>query len=224
LKLFELHTTLSESHRQMLDAFAQENEYGNRRRVLERALELLKTLDGANAKETLEAYKTRRSFLELFNFVLVNRELVEGLAKVALGRTTMATLFEKIREYTIAEFKTAQKVIAKSRVNSFQDMAESVAFYSKHLNIVGEAHANEDHRQVFAKLNVFKSIPVIPLEILNTLLETSGYTFDLRLEDENNPIFIITWIPPDIYPEVREQKENYLNSRRETIIARAEKK
>ena len=222
--MFELHTTLSERHRQMLDAFAQEKEYGNRRRVLERALELLETLDGVDAKEMLEAYKTRRSFLELFNFVLVNRELVEGLAKVALGKTTMATLFEKIREFTIAESKVAREVVARSRVNSFQDMAESVAFYSKHLNIIGEVHANEGQRQVFAKVNTFKSIPEIPLEILNTLLEASGYTFDLRLEDENNPIFIITWIPPDIYPEVREQKENYLNSRRETIIARAEKK
>ena len=136
----------------------------------------------------------------------------------------MATLFEKIREVTIAESKVEREVVARSRVNSFQDMAESVAFYSKHLNIIGEVHANEGQRQVFAKVNTFKSIPEIPLEILNTLLEASGYTFDLRLEDENNPIFTITRIPPDSYPEVREQKEKYLNSRRETIIARAEKR
>jgi len=106
------------------------------------------------------------------------------------------------------------------RVNSFSDMAESLAFYHKHLNIIGEVHVNEERHQVFARLNTFKAMPEIPLEILNTLLEASGYTFDLRLEEKSNPIFTVTWTPPDIYPGVKEQREKYLKSRREDLIAR----
>jgi len=205
-----------------MDLFAKEEKYGNRRRVLERALELLEALEEADVSEILEAYKIRRRLIELLDFVLVSNELIEALANVALGRSGVKTLFEKIREYTATESETSRKVLARVKVNSFLDMVESITFYHKHLNIIGRAHVNEDQRQVFAKLHAFKPIPEIPLEILNTLLEVSGYTFNLRLEGGNNPILTFTWVPPDDYPQVREQREKYINSRREALIAGTE--
>jgi len=220
LVLFELYTALSERHRKVLNSFVQRKEYGTQRAALERALELLEALDGVNVGELLEAQKARQGLLVLFNFVLVNCELIEGLVRVALGESTMEALFEEIRQYTLAEFKTAQKVVAMKRVNSFSDMAESLTFYHKHLNIIGEVHVNEERHQVFARLNTFKVMPEVPLEILNTLLEASGYTFDLRLEEESHPIFIVTWVPPDTYSAVKEQREKYLKSRREDLIVR----
>lgn len=217
MKLFELHTTLSERHRQIIDSFAQKKEYGNHRRVLERALELLEASDKVDLKEALEDYRIRKSLLELFGFILINRELTEGLTKVILGQVTMEKLFEKIREYAQAEFKTALKFYSASRTNSFQDMTRSINFYSKYLNILEGPHVNEAGKQVFAKLNAFKSMPEIPLEILNTLLEASACTFDLKLENE---ILVFTWIPPENYSEVKEKREKYLSSRREALIAK----
>ncbi len=207
---FDFHTALSERHRRIMDSFARREKYGSRRRVLERALDLLQPLDGVDVTELLESLKVRRDLMELFNFVLVNSELVESLANAVLRKTNAKTLLEDIRELILTDFKRVQKFLGRKAVNSYQDMVESIVFYSRYLNIIGKVCVNEGQRQVFIKLNVFKSLPEIAMEVLNSLLESSGYTFDLKLEERNNPLFIITWIPPD-HPEVKQQKERYLS-------------
>jgi len=111
LVLFELHTALSERHRKVLNSFVQRKEYGTQRAALERALELLEALDGVNVGELLEAQKVRQGLLMLFNFGLVNRELIEGLAKVALGEFTMKTLFEEIRQYSLLSSRLRRRLL-----------------------------------------------------------------------------------------------------------------
>ncbi len=217
---FDFHTFLSERHRQIMDSFAQREEYGSRRKVLERALDLLQPLDGTNVTELLEGHEVRRKLTELCNFVLVEDELIEVLGNAALRRTNARTFLEHVRKLSLADFKRAQKFLGRKGVNSFEDMCESIIFYSKYLNIIGKVCVNDDERQVFAKLNTFKSLPEIPMEILNSLLEACGYTFNIRLEEGGNPFFIITWFSPDYSPEVRRQKEKDLNAIRDAFTAK----
>lgn len=220
MKLFDFHTTLSEGHRQIMDSFAERGEYGTRRKVLERALELLEALEGVEMEQLLEACKVRRILIDLLDFVTISRELIEALANVAVGKCGPRALLECIRKHTIAEVKTAQKVLARKNINTFSDMTESVMFYSKHLNIIGNVHVNENQKQVFAKVNVFASMPEIPLEIVNALLEGSGYTFDLRLEEGIFPIIAVTWVPSADYSEIRKEKEKHLIDRRAAFMHR----
>ena len=66
-----------------MDAFVKDKAFGSRRKVLERALELLEAFGKFDVRELLETFETRRSLMEFFNFVMISGESIDGLAKVA---------------------------------------------------------------------------------------------------------------------------------------------
>ncbi|MCZ2845069.1 MAG: hypothetical protein O2U61_00995 [Candidatus Bathyarchaeota archaeon] len=49
----DLHTHMSKQHGKILDSFASKEEYGDRRRVLEKAIELLDAINDLDINEVL---------------------------------------------------------------------------------------------------------------------------------------------------------------------------
>jgi len=201
-----------------MDAFVKDRAFGSRRKVLERALELLEAFGKFDVRELLETFETRRSLMELFNFVMVSGELIDGLAKVAAGRSTLEVFFEKLRDSSFNQASVAKKVLARKRVNSFSDLSKTISNCHEDLNLIGTPQIHEDQQRVHATVNAFKTVPEITSEFLDTFLEAEGYTFDLTLEDSTNPIISITWIPPENYPQVKERKKKRLESRRTALL------
>jgi len=60
-RLRDLHTHLSKRHGELLDLYSRKDEYGDRRRVLEKALELLDSLEGVDISEVLEICKRKKA-------------------------------------------------------------------------------------------------------------------------------------------------------------------
>ena len=60
-RLLDLHTHLSKRHGELLDLYAKKDEYGDRRRVLEIAIELLDAMEGVDVSEVLEICKRKKA-------------------------------------------------------------------------------------------------------------------------------------------------------------------
>jgi PAS domain S-box-containing protein len=60
-RLLDLHTHLSKRHGEILNLYAKLDEYGDRRKVLETALELLNAMKGVDVSEVLEICKRKKA-------------------------------------------------------------------------------------------------------------------------------------------------------------------
>lgn len=60
-RLLDLHTHLSKHHGELLDLYSKKDGYGDRRQVLEKAIELLDALEGVDISEVLEICKRRKT-------------------------------------------------------------------------------------------------------------------------------------------------------------------
>jgi len=219
LEPFELHTTLGQHHRQIMDSFAEKSRYGNRRVVLERALELLNAVDDEDVERMLYVHKFRNSMMQLFNFVMLSGDILDSIVNAVLNTRTTEKLLNNLVESAVTETKTIQKVLGKTRVNTFSDMVKTLGTFHEYLNVLGEASVDEESRQISAKINVLRPIPELMLEILNAKLEASNYTFDIRIENERYSVLVVHWIPPEDYPRVKRLKEERLRVSRQNLIA-----
>ena len=167
-----------------MDSFAKREEYGSRRKVLERALELLQAADKADIGEVLDTYKFRRSVINLYNYLLISADLVDGLGSAALGKSSLDDAFRKFLDSAVEETETTQKILGKERVNTFPDLVETIKGFHRYLNVLGAPHVDEEANSISAQVNLLKSIPELILHILNTKLEASGYTFNITYKTE----------------------------------------
>jgi hypothetical protein len=219
LERFDLHTTLSEHHRQIMDSFAGRPQYRNRRAVLERALELLSAIDDEDVEQMLYVHKFRNSVMRLFNYVMLSGDDVDSIMNAVLKTETTDRMLNSLVDSVAGKTKTVQKVLGRTAVNNFSDMVRAVRAFHDYLNILGEISVDEERRQLSAKMNVLRSIPELWLEILDEVLEASSYTFDIRIENEGYPVVVVHWIPPEDYPPVKKLKEERLRVGRQKLIA-----
>jgi len=219
LETFDLHTTISQHHRQILDSFAEKPQYRGRRAVLERALELLSTIDDEDVEQMLYVHKFRDSMMRLFNNVMVSGDDVDNMTEAILTTETTDRMLNSIVDSIVARTKAISKVFGKRGANNFSEMVGVLRVYHEYLNVLGEMSVDEERRQVSAKMNVLRVVPELWLEVLNEVLETSDYTFDIRIEDEGHPVVVVQWIPPESYPSVEKLKEERLRVSRQKLIA-----
>jgi len=219
LEPLDLHTTLSQRHRQIMDSFAGRPQYRNRRAVLERALELLSAIDDEDVEQMLNVHKFRNSMMRLFNYVMLSGDDVDSIMNAVLNIETTDRMLNGLIDSVAAKTITVQKVLGETAVNNFSDMVRAVRAFHDYLNILGEISVDEERRQLSAKVNVLRSIPELWLEVLSELLEASNYTFDIRIENEGHAVVVVHWIPPEGYPPVKKLKEERLRVSRQKLIA-----
>lgn len=218
METFDLHTTISQHHRQIMDSFAGKPQYRGRRAVLERALELLNTIDDEDIEQMLYAHKFRNSMMRLFNNVMLSADDVDSIMKATLNTETTDRMLDNIIDSIIAKTKTIHKVVGRTGANNLPNIVGVLRVFHEYLNVLGEVSVDEERRQASAKLNVLTAIPELWLEILNGVLEASDYTFDIRIENEGHPVVVVHWIPPDGYPPLRKLKEERLRVSRQKLI------
>jgi hypothetical protein len=179
----------------------------------------LSIIDDGDVEQMLYIHKFRDSMMRLFNNVMLSGDDVNSMMEPLLNTETTDRMLNSIVDSIIAKTKAINKVLGKTGTNNFSDMVGVLRVYHEYLNVLGEVSVDEERRQVSARINVLRAVPEWWLEILNEVLETSNYTFDIRIEDEGHPVVVVHWIPPDGYPPVQKLKEERLQVSRQKLIA-----
>jgi len=198
-----LHTTISMDTERRLDVLSR--KYGSRSKVVEMAVNALEHSETESGSCEDCTAKEDRMLRTVLNYVSMNESLLEAFFRVSLGEMEPSALVEEVRNLSRSDVFLYRQAAGEGGENDYETLLARIRSLEALTAMFTVMNEFEKEKVVLLRLNAFRQVPFIPLEILVGWLRGHGITFEL--DHKAQSVIRLKWVSPELHKYSRMAQE-----------------